>query len=230
MASQIIQTVFGAGADNGLALGNNDLVRPFEFGSNWSTIRIGLLCSMTPDGTSNILGAGLAIGACDYPRSYSTAQAFMCGLISSPGGTSAYTANSGNPYYDVPCYCAKIVGTTITYATFNRNIPVNTTSPARRSLIIVELSRTATQISTAHLYAGQTTDYTSSHMYQYIEQMTTSPAPTVGGVALTNQGAQTVAVPANEQGALARLNALNIRWMRDTLPFNIYELVIFRTA
>ena len=234
MSTQVIQTVFGAETDTGIRMGRNDIMRPFSFGNNWSGIRIGLLANVTQDGTASILGTEWFIGACVWPRSYTTAQAFCIGTQVLVGtGPLSYTAGAGNPYYstDGGQKPSKKIGATITgTASADRTFTVNTNSPLRRSILILELQRSAAACTVALYYSVNTADYTYANLISYME--IGGVALTTGGVTLTRAGgdAPSVAFVAGEQADLARVDSLNIFWGRETLPLNIYAMAIQRLS
>ena len=101
----ITQTFVG---ENALQLGNEEFIRPFNFGSQWSRIRIGLLFALsTPPSivTGPFFSArnsDLSVGVCQGPNSgYSNPSPVDC-LVSMPFTLNGFI-NNLTTYWSAPC-------------------------------------------------------------------------------------------------------------------------------
>lgn len=152
---QIGQRAFVLGGNKKYAsLVNNELIR--YIGSDWLTLRVGILCAMGTDGTNNLTNTTLALGVCSgntnpVGTNPTTAFSGMRGIIQANNFT--YTANSGNPYFNMGLmYGLRRVNNTDTTAGIGNTtayFATNTGSVQRRSLFFIDLARSGSVISFA---------------------------------------------------------------------------------
>lgn len=225
MSAYIVQDTF-SGDDLGITLGNNDLVRPFAFGPNWTRIRIGILCAMTPNSTSNHTGIEFFFGACARNRSWSTATALGCGVSQKTGSTWTYTAGGGSPYYaTAPDRSMKVNGSRTDGGTQAANTPSAFAVSNRRTLWFVDLTKSGDNVSVYHCYSANTADISHSTLLAYLECGIATPS--VGGVALTASNTINLAMGASNY---AQLDCLNIYHTSDTFPMRIYDIAVQRMS
>jgi hypothetical protein len=204
--ASIIQRSFIYVPDKILKLGGASWMRTMPILTQpWSRIRIGLLCSVTPDSTNNISDALFTLGICSgtalpgaNPNTLNYVGASLIG--GSTAGAArllTYTASANGPYYSTTAgyFYGKAEGTIYsTAAVFNPVVMLATTPAAgglypRRTLLVLDITKTVGNSGSVGmtLYGPsstlvQTTDYRPDDLQYALDSLTT---PTIRGQALT---------------------------------------------
>jgi len=207
---------FATGAQQYLVLNGNSYARTLSIGTNWTRLRIGLLCNLQAPINNSALAIhtpSLCIGVCSGYGSdvsvKSPAHCFGWAWTNTPDNTTtdlAYAAgSSGNSYWNMAggtiyCYFKYENGaaTRSTVGSVDRFLPTNNPAgTARRGILIHDISKTArvsgniNQGVTCGAVAHMSLDITSSDLYKALEggASATSPGtyPIIQGTALTGQ-------------------------------------------
>lgn len=171
--------------DKYLLLANEEWTRPLPFAGNWMRIRLGFLCAVSGNGTSNILDCPFFFGLCSgrtAPSSARSPQNFF-GVsfngLAAPGSTRTltYTANGNLPYYTASLgEVFRQFGTTQVAASFNNQVvlaPAWTGTQKRRVPIFVDITRQSGGggVYTVNVYGVNATtvafDYRQDHLLFY---------------------------------------------------------------
>lgn len=242
---------FTSGTQQYLSMSAADYVRSMNVGSSWMRLRIGMLCSL---GTVNenawpIRGCTLSLGVCSGPASTISVQAprhcIGYGWPTYPAAADsqqsvAYNAGSGgNSYFSSSAFIfikyENGTATTQSTGSVAVNIPTNTTlggASARRGMLILDINKSAavtgnmTQGVSATAAAHMGLDMTSADLYSALEWY--ASAPTVQGTAL-NTLALGNSHTFNEI-TNGSLDTVFVFWGHYTVPFQLYELAVYRVG
>jgi len=207
---------FASGAQQYLVLNGNSYARTLSIGTNWSRLRIGLLCNLqAPINNSalDIRTPALCIGVCkgignDVSVKAPT-QCFGWAWTNTPDNTTnalTYAAGSGgNSYWSMPgsnvyCYFKYENGavTRSNVGSVDRYVPTNNPAgTARRGILINDISKTARvsgsiyQGVTCGAVAHMSLDLTENDLFKALEEgciATASPGtPVIQGTGLVGQ-------------------------------------------
>lgn len=147
----IVQVLFADGPDKALRLGNEEWGRELEWGVNWTRMRIGLLCNVTPDAANNLATRSFRIGISTAPTDHVGSNAATAwygalldnGITNIGGGTWYYNAGGTNPYYTPHgTDSLKVIAGVQSwqFTATNPTIPSNTGDP-RRWPVFLEFSK-----------------------------------------------------------------------------------------
>jgi len=219
--------------DKVLCLGGAAFLRKLPVGTMpWSRIRIGLICAVTPNGTSNIPDTQFTVGICsgqEYPGSaYSTINYLGASMA---GGTRLLTYNAAGPYYScsLGTFFKKeesiITAATTGFATAVSLAPASTGRYRRRTLLVIDITKTQgeTGAVTMALYGPsaalcQTTDYRPDDLQSALDSLGT---PTIRDQALTQLEIDSTI---NYSPVLGDIDTLEIFWSNATFPLEISAL------
>lgn len=241
------QRAFADGAHKYLSIANEEFVRTMKFGNSWKCIRILTRMAVTPNGTSNITGCRLAIGACYSTVLGSTYNAVntrnFLGILhnhsnESTGLTWTYTANSGNPYYTQAAtngaFIHRYNGATLTTGCNNGQsiIHTNTGSVQRRCAIGCELykpgatgghaSSLTSKILSCTAAATFSVDFDNAYFRDCMaNQILMSGNGTAGAVQYL------IPAVADGEGPYP-LDSISIFWNQASYPMEIYDLWVIR--
>src|SRR5512143_73386 len=155
-SASIIQRVFADVPDQILKLGGAAYLRQLPVTTMpWSRIRIGLLCAVTTNGTSNIADVLFTLGVCSgqqYPgANNNTINYIGASLIGLPAPASTrlltYTASATGPYFacTAGAFFSKLEGSIIqTAAAFSPVLNISTAFTGRydrRTVIVLDITK-----------------------------------------------------------------------------------------
>lgn len=238
---------FASGTHRYLSLNGSDYLRTLSIGNNWTRIRIGMLCSMgtVSEQAWQIRSSCLTVGMCNSASSSFSTKAprhavgfsFSSAPSTANAGSLTYNAGTGgNSYFSSTgrtfhswqngVQSSSGVGSTAVY------VPSSTTiggALARRGLFILEMVKSApytgtmTQGYSSGNVAHMSLDLTSSDLYTALES---TGYPVIQGTALTGYGVAN-GVGFNEL-SYGPLDTVCVHWNHYTVPFQLYELAVFR--
>jgi hypothetical protein len=228
---QIGERIFVLGGNKKYcALTNEEIVR--YIGTDWTSIRIGLLAAINTDGTNNITGR-LAVGVCSgstNPVMAATTTLF-CGMRNlSSAGAYVYNANAGFPYFSNGItYGLRRVGNTDTTAgvgNTNMFVTTNTGSLQRRSLIYVDLNKIGA--NSEQTWTNNTTQFGIDFNYShFLEGLEYPGNPVVQNTSLFGNTIQTLSSFSEAPGPL---DHVDIAWSGLSQAFEIYAFGVWRKA
>jgi hypothetical protein len=237
---------------NYLTLANEEWCRTLPNGNTWSRIRLGMLCAVTPNGTSNITDCALFFGVSSgktAPSSATNATNFVGASIvgaAAPLSTRAlsYAASSNtNPYYSLTIgQVFRRFEQTIVATNFNTQagilVPVatagmsvsggaaNAGAQRRRCPIIVDITR---QTGGAGLYTiavyGLTGNSTNQYDFrpdQLLDMVDQTGTPVSYGVTLTGWSTTATTVVASD--VEGGLDTICLYWGRQAYPLEVYAI------
>jgi hypothetical protein len=252
----IIQRVFSDGPNKGIALGyisgsqDNSLTRPLSVGSNWSVIRMGLLCGIGAVPSQSYhrrvgLALGFSSGSRDMANS-SQARTFAGTLFGAylmiTGWTNNYMfAYNNNPtsgsYFNIDTcwiggYSAGSLDANssinLTTSTGNYYFANNGSVPQRRMPIILELSASSTTNLVIKVYGPtgslQNIDYTSA---QLLAALTSSFATGITGSNGVGIFASKTTTNITHNTTTYPLDTAFINWAGG-MPFEVYDWYIYK--
>lgn len=219
-----------------ITLLNEEHVR--YIGSDWTGIRIGMLCALTENGVSNITGR-LAMGVCSgqtNPVGNATSTTGFVGYRSLSPSTWTYTANSGDPYYASGIFYGlrRVNNTDTTYGIGSTNLSIVSTAPGngslqRRSLIYVDLNKAnggGIVAYTANAQFGA--DYSVGDFLMGLEYSSVGQTPVIRGTSLQGSSSQTIDLSPPSAGNV--FDCLDIHWSGTSQALEIYALGVYRKS
>jgi len=233
--ASVIERRFAYVPDKILCLGGASWLRPFSLCESWGRLRIGVLCAVSPNGTSNISDALFLLGMCagqTAPGSAYSTDNFVGASIVGAATTGAtrlltYTAGSGNPYYSATAGVAfrkqdtTFITTSAAFASAV-NLPLaNTGFYPRRTIIIIDINRTVGGSGGLNIlvYSANTTavlsDLRPDHLFEALDQ---PGVPSVRQLTF-NTNLTTTAVtysPINGD-----VDTLEVFWSKNAFPLEI---------
>lgn len=240
IGSRIINLV----EDKYLSLANEEYLRQLSIGSNWTKLRIGMVCALTPNGANNLLGCRLVLGLCSAASPFAntlgyasatTGNSIGCDFIIKSSGADDYgdfifNAGSGNPYFTGTFMAARRrYGSTATFAAFassNQAIAATTGALQRRSLIYLDITKGSPNYTVKPFVLTSVQakgDFATADFLDGLEQ---SGTPVVNGQTLNTIAALT---PACDETAGA-FNTLDLYWNRAAYALEVYALAVYRAA
>ncbi len=229
--SNVAQRVFVLGGNTTyMTLANEEFVRPLSISNNWTKLRLGIMCAVTPDGTNNFLTTTFALGICSGQANPfgSNNTTNWTGVEIFPASTVNYTANSGNPYYAGASLAAmgKRVGNTNTTSQPGGvfQVGTNTGSVQRRSVLYIDITKGSPNYTIAAFTQGTSNmavDYTFANFLDGMEQTST---PSLNGVAWTALNSATFA---NSEVA-GIYDTFDLFWSKSQFPMEIYAMAVYR--
>lgn len=217
------------GSKKYVSLANEEIVR--YIGTDWTSIRIGLLVALNTDGTNNIsgrLGIGVCAGDTNPLMNPTSTDLFVGHRTLSGSSTWTYNANSGNPYFSQSAfYGLRREGTTDTTAGVGNTTHYITTvdggSIQRRSLIFLDLDKSGTTqpFSNATTQFGIDLDYAA--LVEGLEYPSTSLR--VQDNLLQAQASQSLGF-----GTPESLDHIDIAWSGVDQALEIYALGVWRKS
>lgn len=213
-----------------LSLLNEEHVR--YIGTDWTSIRIGLLCAIVDNAGANVAGR-LAVGVCSgqtNPCGVNPTTNFAGARVLS-GNNWVYTANSGDPYFAQGAFYGlrRVANVDTTAGIANTTINIVTTAPGngglqRRSLLLVDISKTNSE----QPFCTQTTQFAND--FSYIDLLAAmdwgSTGATVRNLALGGATAQTISLDQTP----GVYDNVDIHWTGTAQAFEIYALAIYRRS
>lgn len=237
---------FATGNQQYLNLTADDYLRTLNIGSQWTRIRIGILCALgTVDETGwPIRTASLCIGVCSTVKSsvslLSPANCWGFGCSQHPSNsTASYAYNAGtagNSYYTCGNFAFFKVENGVlasgSVGSLTVTLPTTTTlggALARRGMVVADISKSArvsgniTQgaMSTAAGHMGL--DIVANDLYAAMESV--SAAPTIQGVAMGNLAIGN-SLTFNET-TYGLLDTVYVYWNHYTVPLQLYEIAVY---
>lgn len=177
---------FSDGDDKYLELAGESWGRQLAIGTNWNRIRVGIMCHLVGDPGTTLLGAlfmlGFSNGANQHALSQTASLWYGPALGSSAanysGGSWAYNAGSGNPYFSISHTSTgffRIVNGVITRsAGSSTSIVPTSTGLARRWLLFSEIARDGTAgkmgFASGATFSGFNQDYLRASFLDGMEQ------------------------------------------------------------
>lgn len=226
-----------------MKLGGEEFVRTIGLGSAWGRIRIGVLCTVTANSTSDLSGLMFYLGLCHGNRSgvsHPSTDSFTgVSWIGLPGvgANLTYNAGSGAPYYTAST-AGKVfrrvrgIDTNAAAAgTASIFIPDETGVPSgRRAIYIIDINKhrgtpvfpsaAFCTITCYHINASQNANcaYRPDELQDAVDYFGT---PAVRG---TNMIAWTAATDIGGTDTHGPLNSLCLWWSSAQFPLNIYAI------
>jgi hypothetical protein len=231
----ISSRIFVAGGTKKLmSLLNEEHVR--FIGTNWTTIRIGVLCALQDNSGANVTGR-LGIGVCSGQTNPlgSTNTTNFVGFRHIVGvPTQTFTANAGDAYFTNASFFSLLrqgnTDTPVGLSTTTLNIV--STAPGngalqRRSLIMLDISKTTGAVQPFYTATNQfNADYTVGDMIACMEYSAAFQTPAFRGITLTASTSQT---PGFSQVA-GLYDCLDIHWSGTAQALEIYGLGVIRKS
>jgi len=223
---------FSTGSAPYLTLAGEEYVRPLGIGSDWTTLRVALLCAVTPNGVSNILNLTSFFGLCSGNQGFASS-----GCLNAIGDyaadlTSAYTSNGGQNFHFISgATGAKEVAGIITAGSgVNYTLPII----GKRAVLLMTVAKgspnwsiSLSEVSSA---AGGNfaTDQQTRHAIEWCDTTSTSaPVIILDGTTITYTGA-TASIAFSE--VAGPIDSLNLYWNKAQFPLEIYGIFIARQA
>jgi len=241
----IVTRTFNLIPDKALLVGNGEYLRKMQFGSSWSRLRIGILMSQSPNGTSNISDCTLQLGVCSAATPFAnttgygsatTTNYIGCDFISKADGTGVpgtwiYNAGSGgNDRYNNG-YCAA-VRRVVAVRTFQITgaatgmIPSNVGTLPRRGFLFCDITKGSPNY-TVQPWMGQSTSCNIDlRPSEFLDSLEMTGDPTVSGSAMIKHAAAVIAC-SEVAGAF---DTLSLYTNRATFPTEIALLACFRQS
>ena len=225
MAATILLRTIGGVDDKRLVLGNASVARLLSYGTDWTTLRIGLRWTIGNTGADLTGSPHLAVGLCSgTTQIYGDAlTTHFVGVLSNQ---AAWTYSPSSPVYSAvgggPFYPAKRIGSVLTLGTLITPYwRIDADPTAARSLFFVDITKGTPNFS-FRLFAHESSsaDVSLDTFLQKMQEAT----PSLANHAYTN--AFTLAVSETD-GAL---NAVNVYWDRATPALEISDLAVARLA
>jgi hypothetical protein len=233
--AELIQRLFTFVPQSALRLGGEQWSRQLGVLNDWSRIRIGLLCGIMPNGTSNLV-SNFSFGLCSGTTqaggsafAQSAIGACVTGSTLATGWTLTYNANNGNPYFSTGAN-GKFFRRTA-YATNESSGSLASQSiavagfgiPKRRTPIYLDITRNpgGQGLATIAMYStstGQLTfDCRPDHFQDGLDQFN---APVVNGQTLTTELSTTMGI----SDILGNLDSMFIMWQNAFAQLELYAI------
>lgn len=223
---------FSEGSKPYLTLAGEELVRPLGIGSNWSTLRIAILCAVTPNGVSNITNGSAFFGLCSGAKGFGASDCTNALGWYANNESWAYTSNGGqNFYYAVgPTYAKKVAGVVTTAGSSNMSLSII----GKRACFILTFAKGSPNFSASNVYISATaggnyaTDQTARHAVEWCDTTSTAgPSIILDNTTITATG-NNAAVTFNETAG--SLDSLNLYWSKAQFPLEIYGIFVAKQA
>lgn len=220
LASQAF--ILSPSTDRYLELSNNEWVRPLSIGNTWSKIRLGVLASITPNGTSDIVPKfvlGMCSGSSNPFGAGTTTNFVGAGFVHAL--TLTYNAGAGNPYYTSANSTGRItrVGSTVVYTGgLTGTFFSNTGSLSRRCPLIVDITKGSPNYTVkTYTPSSAATDVSYAEFSAAIESG--SDPTTVGSLGLTSNSATIAA----SEGP-GNFDSVDLYWNLSATPIRVYAI------
>jgi len=242
--ASIVERNFAYVPDKILRLGGASWLRPLggpALSAPWERIRLGVLCAVTPNDTSNISDVFFLLGLCagqEAPGSAFTTLNFVGASMIGAATTGAarlltYNAGAGNPYFSCTAGVAfhKMNVTNLeTSAAFGSGLLLplaNTGFYPRRSIIILDITKSLggtgnLTFAVYYITAAATiqgTDLRPDHLFAALDQ---PGAPNVRGTGAFTTALNSTALNYSPLGGEA--DTFEIFWSSTTFPLEISAL------
>lgn len=241
---------FATGTQNYLNLGVDTYCRGLSIGTQWTRIRIGILCSLSTvqDTTYPIRGALLCLGVGNginsnigvYKPQHCHGWGQYYPFTNGTGTTWSYNAGTaGNSYFSATQFSGfKSEAGTVTNAiagSFTSYIPSNSTlggAIPRRGLYVLDIAKSALLSGNILRYgatgaaAHMSLDITSDDLIVALQQYTTTPV--VQGTAIS-QATAASSMTFNET-LYGGLDTVFVYWGTFAVPFQLYEIAVWRVG
>ena len=242
--ASIVERNFAYVPDKILRLGGASWLRPLggpALSAPWERIRLGVLCAVTPNDTSNISDVFFLLGLCagqEAPGSAFTTLNFVGASMIGAATTGAarlltYNAGAGNPYFSCTAGIAfhKMNVTNLeTSAAFGSGLLLplaNTGFYPRRSIIILDITKSLggtgnLTFAVYYITAAATiqgTDLRPDHLFAALDQ---PGAPNVRGTGAFTTALNSTALNYSPLGGEA--DTFEIFWSSSTFPLEISAL------
>jgi len=226
----IIQRVFATDTKKGISLGNEEWVRGLTIGTNWSRLRIGILCAANPDGTNNINGCSYALGVCSgtsNPFGAASTANFIGGGRSA--GVLTYTAGAGNPYYTVTSTTTlrRVGAITSTSGVGTLAFASTVGAVQRRWPFYVDVVKGSPNYTVLGYHYDQTTPATTFSINSFLDATEqVSAVPNLSGTLLATL--LNSAVACDESTGV--FDTVDFFWNKSLYPVEVYALAVARHA
>jgi len=224
-----------------LSLGGEEFVRQMKVGCSWGRLRIGMLATLTPQSTNNLIGRMLYMGVCSGTRTPTTSSgmnSFIGVSLMGPAATgSALTYTAGPPpYYTVDTVGAVfrrtngINTTTATAGAASIWFPDSTGTPSRIGMYIIDINRlsgspifaSGARCTVSVYHVASTMNATSVFRPDELQEAVDFyGTPTLRGTAMT---AWTAVTDLGGTDTLGDLNSISVFYNNATYPLNVYAL------
>lgn len=239
-------------SDQALLIGNEELLRKLSIGNNWTSLRIGAMIAITPDGTNSLASCKLMLGVCSANATFSNTAGYSAASTTNyvgadlycPGNTgtpetAVYQAGSGNPYFyasnatfGVPTSIRRRVATTETFAIVGGNSqrPIAVAgagSTLRRCPVYVDIIKGSPNY-TVNVWniplASSATDFSYAHFLTGFE----TASPVLNGVTLTQNTGSPGVIACSE--VAGNFDTVSVFWNRLSFPLEVYALGVRRLS
>jgi hypothetical protein len=223
MASVIKQRTISAVTENAIQMVNSQFARTLNFGTSWTTMRVGVRMHMSNTG-GGLTAAKFAIGFCS-----GTSNLF--GDATTTHFVGAYTTGTWafqTTFYNATSFAAaKRVGSTLTTGAVlfaNGAFPCGAaSSTADRAAIFVDITKGSPNYS-INLFVANNAVPADMSVASFLSTMEVA-SPVLGTYTYTS--AQTVAV---NEGTDGTLDSINISWDHSTPFIEICDVAVARIA
>lgn len=238
MSAQLGQRTFASGPQTYLALKSDEYIRQLSIKNNWTKIRIGVLLAI--DGTGDINWSDWGFGICSYPYGM---LSWTCPIwygftptVIANNTTLSYVAGTA-PYYNCPGNISRYregqTDSAVTSSGASAYIATNTGTPQRRSLLVLEATKSAGNLA-INMWGTLATaqaqvDFTYANMLEAISG-TPGALPTIAGatpLANWSPGSQTLAVT---EAVTGPWDAVSVFWNKADYALEIYGVAVYRYA
>lgn len=242
---------FATGTQNYLNLGVDSYSRCLSIGTQWTRIRVGILCSVSTvqETTYPLRTTQFCLGVCNgigsdvgvyRARNAHAVSHRYAPYIGSVGGTWTYNAGTaGNSYFSTTefygikvengNYSGGTSGSQTAY--FPTSTTLNSAIP-RRGIYIADISKSAMVSGNLSRYgatgavAHMSLDLTTEDLFSGIQQYTA--APVIRGTAL-QQATAGISLTFNET-TYGMLDTVFVYWGTYAVPFQLYEIAVWRVG
>jgi len=211
---------------------SGEYLRQFRILNQWQRIRLGVLCAITPDGTSSITDVPLVLGICtgnqgvgNWWTPYFVGASLIGPYVTISARTATWNQNTNNPYYSFTAgQSFKKLETTlsaITTLSATNGVPAFTGWFKRRAAYYIDIIKSlgGSGAGTVTVYgpnaaAVQSFDARPDH---FLAGLDAAGIPVVNGQTYVSLGSTAV----NLSEALGPLDTFNLLWTRQAFPLEI---------
>jgi len=246
--ADIVSTSFALAptTDKSLRIAGEEYLRKLSIGNSWTSIRIGVMCAMTPDGTNNLSACQFFVGMCSADGTFANTAGLTAASTTNSIGydffyrstneAATYATSSSLVYY-VPANnggsayrrVATTVTTTGNNTTHNIGIVSNTGATQRRSPHYIDITKGSPNYTlqrwgaSSAVGANMTRDFSLAHFLGGFDTAT----PVLDGVTFVNTEGS-LALAASE--AAGNLDTVSVYWNRTGFPMDIYAIAVKRLS
>ncbi len=228
--------------DKYLSLSGEEYLRKLTIGNNWTTLRLGMMCAITPDGTNNLASCALQLGVCtaDATAASTTNYVGFDFFCTNAGAAqnATYSANGTLPYFRGSSTLGNFrrrVGTTDTNTGVANDlkgaIVTNTGTLQRRTPFYVDITKGSPNYTLRPWFASVNSLPDSANRDWSLAQFLTgfeTATPTPDGIAMTSWDINSSTTLACSEVA-GNFDTVSVWWNRS-FPLEVYALAVAKLA